>query len=146
MVDPTERGQEFSELVGEVFRVHGLLLAAGDSLARPAGLTSARWQVLRVVAHGPATVAQVARTMGLTRQTVRETVSSLVSLGMLAHEDNPHDRRARLLVLTSRGRSALRAVARRQATWARALAARTSATDLRTAAEVLRDLGDLLEG
>ena len=64
-------GQTFSELLVEVFRVNGLLLAAGDDLARPAGLTSARWQVLGVVDHGPVTVAQVARIMGLTRQSVR---------------------------------------------------------------------------
>jgi DNA-binding MarR family transcriptional regulator len=141
----TDRGLEFSELLAEVFRVNGLLLTAGDALAQPAGLTSARWQVLSVVDHGPITVAQAARTMGLARQTVRETVSSLVSLGMIAHEDNPHDRRARLLVLTARGRSALRAAERRQAAWVNHLAARTSLPDLRAATDLLRDLGDLLE-
>lgn len=146
MVTLTDRGLEFSELLVEVFRVNGLLLAAGDSLARPAGLTSARWQVLGVVDHGPVTIAQVARAMGLTRQTVRETVASLVSLGMIGYEENPRDRRARLLVLTARGRSALRAVERRQAVWANELAARASLPDLRTATGILRDLGDLLEG
>ena len=130
----------------EIFRVNGLLLSAGDRLARPAGLTSTRWQVLGVVDHGPVTVAQVARTMGLTRQTVRETAASLVSQGMLSQQDNPHDRRARLLVLTPRGRSALRSVERRQATWANQVAARATLTDLRSATGILRDLGDLLEG
>ena len=145
MVALTDRGLEFSDLLVEIFRVNGLLLTAGDTLARPAGLTSARWQVLGVVDHGPVTVADVARTMGLTRQSVRETVASLASLGMITYADNPHDRRARLLTLTPRGRSALRTVERRQAAWANQLAARASLPDLRVATGILRDLGDLLE-
>jgi DNA-binding MarR family transcriptional regulator len=145
MVALTDRGLEFSDLLVEIFRVNGLLLTAGDTLARPAGLTSARWQVLGVVDHGPVTVADVARTMGLTRQSVRETVASLASLGMITYADNPRDRRARLLTLTPRGRSALRTVERRQAAWANQLAARASLPDLRAATGILRDLGDLLE-
>jgi DNA-binding MarR family transcriptional regulator len=141
----TDRGQEFSELLLEIFRVNGLLLSAGDALARPAGLTSARRQVLSVLDHGPVTVAEVARTRGLTRQTVRQTAASLASAGMLDYEDNPRDRRARLLVLTTRGRTALRSVERRQAAWANQVASRTSPRDLRTAIGILRDLGDLLE-
>ncbi len=146
MASLTDRGQEFSELLLEIFRVNGLLLSAGDALARPAGLTSARWQVLGVVDHGPVTIAEVARTMGLTRQTVRQTAASLASAGMLDYEDDPRDRRARLLVLTTRGRTALRSVERRQAAWANQVAARTSLSDLRSAIGILRDLGDLLEG
>jgi DNA-binding MarR family transcriptional regulator len=65
---------------------------------------------------------------------------------MITYEDNPLDRRARLLALTPRGRSALRTVERRQATWANQLAARASLTDLRAATGILRDVGDLLEG
>ncbi|MGH3761231.1 MarR family winged helix-turn-helix transcriptional regulator [Actinophytocola sp.] len=146
MVSLTDRGLEFSQLLVEMSRVNGLLLSAGEALARPAGLTNARWQVLGVVDHGPATVAQVARTMGLTRQAVRQTAGSLAADGMLAHQDNPRDQRARLLVLTARGRAALRSVERRQAAWANQVASRASLTDLRTATGILRDLGDLLEG
>jgi DNA-binding MarR family transcriptional regulator len=146
MASLTDRGQEFSNLLPEVVRVHALLRAAADSLARPAGLTSARWQVLGAVDEAPATVADVARIIGLARQTVRETAAGLVSTGMLAHRDNPSDRRARLLVLTSRGRTALRSVERRRTAWANRLAARAPLTDLRAATSILRDLGDLLEG
>lgn len=142
----TARGEEFSELLVEVFRVNGLLLAAGDRLARPSGLTSARWQVLGVVDHEPATVAQVARVMGLTRQTVRQTATALAGDGMIEFQDNPRDRRARLIALTDSGRSALRQVERRQASWANEVAARTSEAEMRAATGILRDLGDLLEG
>lgn len=142
----TTRGLAFSDLLVEVFRVNGLLLSAGDRLAQPAGLTSARWQVLGVVDHGPTTVAQVARVMGLTRQAVQQTANALARDRMVVFQDNPTDRRAQLMVLTPRGRSALRQVERRQAAWANRVADRMTAADLRTATGTLRDLGDLLEG
>jgi len=146
MTTLTARGLEFSELLVEVFRVNGLLLSAGDQLARPAGLTSARWQVLGVVDHEPATVAQVARIMGLTRQTVQQTANALARDRMIVFQDNPRDRRARLIALTPRGRSALRQVERRQAAWANEVADRMTVAELRAATGTLRDLGDLLEG
>ncbi|WP_158849006.1 MarR family winged helix-turn-helix transcriptional regulator [Saccharothrix deserti] len=145
MIPLSDRGLEFSHLLIEVFRVNGLLLAAGDELAAPAGLTSARWQVLGVVDHGPTTVAEVARTMGLTRQAVRQTAASLVRDGMVVLQDNPDDRRAKRLALTPRGRSALREVERRQAAWANELAARISLAEIQAVTGTLRDLGDLLE-
>jgi DNA-binding MarR family transcriptional regulator len=138
-------GHAFSDLLVEVFRVNGLLLAAGDALTRPDGLTSARWQVLGVVDHGPVTIAQVARTMGLTRQAVRQTADALVRGGMVAFVDNPADRRARLMTLTDTGRAALRRVEERQAGWASTTAERLPHSDLRAALAVLRDLGDILE-
>ncbi|OLF05405.1 MarR family winged helix-turn-helix transcriptional regulator [Actinophytocola xanthii] len=140
----TERGLEFSQLLVEVFRVNGLLLAAGDRLARPAELTSARWQVLGVVDHEPATAAQVARIMGLTRQSVQQTANALAKDRMIEFLDNPRDRRARLIALTDRGRTALRQVELRQAAWANQVADRLSVADLRAATGTLHDLGDLL--
>jgi len=145
MTELSAGGVVFSDLLVEVFRVNGLLLAAGDALTRQDGLTSARWQVLGVVDHGPVTVAQVARAMGLTRQSVRQTAEALARDGMVAFTDNPADRRARLMTLTGTGHSALRRVEARQADWASAIAERMPHSDLRSALAVLRDLGDLLE-
>lgn len=99
MTSLTDRGREFPALLVEVFRLNGLLLAAGDRLTAPSGPTSARRQVLGVVDHGPCTVAQVARAMGLTRQAVRETANALAREGAVELRDNPADRRAKLLVL-----------------------------------------------
>lgn len=139
-------GWRFSELLVEVFRVNGLLLAAGDELAAPDGLTSARWQVVGVVDHGPTTVAQVAKLMGLTRQSVQQTADALVRDGMVEFRDNPRHRRARHLVLTERGRAALRAVEQRQAAWANAIGERLPLSELRAVTGTLRDLGDILAG
>jgi hypothetical protein len=48
------------------------LLAAGDTLVRDLGLTSARWQVLEAVMMSPIPllVAHIAQNMGLARQNV----------------------------------------------------------------------------
>jgi DNA-binding MarR family transcriptional regulator len=139
------RGEAFSDLVIEVFRVNGLLLAAGDGLTRPAGLTSARWQVLGVIDHEPSPVAHVARIMGLTRQSVQQTADALARDGLITFEDNPHHRRAKLMVLTPEGRAALEYVERRQAEWANRIAGKATLDTLRAATETLRELGWILE-
>ena len=58
-----------------------------------------------VVDHGPLTVAAVARRMGLRRQSVQRTADLLVADGVAAYVDNPADKRARLLTLTTSGPS-----------------------------------------
>lgn len=108
-----------SRLTLLVFRLNGLILAAGDRLAAPAGQTSARWQVMGVIDHEPLTVAEVARRMGLRRQSVLRTAGVLVASGAAAYVDNPADRRARLLTLTTAGRRSLRTIEAAQQVWAR---------------------------
>ncbi len=139
------RGFAVSELAIEVFRANGALLAAGDALARPAGLTSARWQVLGVIDHAPATVADVARTMGLRRQSVQQTADALVADGLAAFADNPRHRRAKLLEPTAAGRRALAEVERAHAEWANALAAALDPSQVEAATAALRALSTALE-
>ncbi|MDI1476349.1 MarR family winged helix-turn-helix transcriptional regulator [Polyangium sp. y55x31] len=134
-----------SELIIEVFRVNGLALAAGDHLSGPAGLTSSRWQVLGVIDHGPESVATVARTMGLTRQTVRIIAAALEREGFVVYEENPHHRTAKLLVITEAGRRALRQVEASHAAWANRLARGIDRERLRGALEGLRLVRDVLE-
>jgi DNA-binding MarR family transcriptional regulator len=141
-VSEETKAEVFSDLVIEVFRANSTLLAEGDELTRPVGLTSARWQVLGVVEHGPAPVAQVARAMGLTRQSVQQTADALVGEGMLAFADNPHHRRARLLTLTPRAEQAMERLRADQARWAGERAERFTAAELATALGVLRRLAD----
>jgi DNA-binding MarR family transcriptional regulator len=145
MLRRSAEGDAFTELVLEVFRLNGLLLAAGDQLAEPSGLTSARWQVLGVVDHEPAPVANVARIMGLTRQTVQTTADTLERDGFVEYRDNPHHRRAKLIALTDQGRKALRQVEARQAAWADRLGKTAGVETLRAAVEGLRRARKQLE-
>ncbi|MCG8352429.1 MAG: MarR family transcriptional regulator [Chloroflexales bacterium] len=140
----TQEGQIFTELIIEIFRLNGLLLEAGDELTRPVGLSSARWQVLGIVEHGPIPVAHIARAIGLTRQGVQQTADALEREGFVEYLDNPHHRRAKLVSLTAKGRKALDYVEKQQAEWANAVAGGCALASLRNTVEVLRRLRESL--
>ena len=138
-------GDAFTELILEVFRLNRLLLDAGDHLTQPVGLSSARWQVLGVVEHGPVPVANVARIMGLTRQSVQQTADCLAEDGLIEYSENPHHRRAKLMVMTPKGRKALDYLEECHAEWANQIGGKHSLEDLRTAVTVLQQLRESLE-
>jgi DNA-binding MarR family transcriptional regulator len=133
----TPAGDAFSQLTVQLFRAHGHLVAAGDALARPAGPSTARWQVLAAIEGEPATVAQIARAMALTRQSVQRVADLLAEEGLAAYAENPAHRRAKLLDLTPRGREALAVIQRRQRAWADAIGAEIGEARLRRAGEIL---------
>jgi DNA-binding MarR family transcriptional regulator len=129
-----------SRLALEVFRLNGVLIAAGDALVAPLGLTSARWQVMGAVAEarGGLPVASLARNMGLVRQSVQRIADELAAEGILRFAPNPHHRRAKLVQLTERGEALFAEVSRRWLPLADALVAALGAEDAARAAEVLR--------
>lgn len=114
----TPAGAALSHLSLEVLRLANELTAAGDTLAGRAGLTHARWLVLESVGRTPRTVADVARSLGLARQSVQRLADALADEGFASFADNPAHRRARLLRPTTRGRAALETVRAEQAAWA----------------------------
>jgi DNA-binding MarR family transcriptional regulator len=144
-MDAVSSSDEFTRLVLSVFRLNGLLIEAGDRMTAPAGQTSARWQVMGVIDHGPRTVASVARTMGLRRQSVQRTADLLVADGVAAYSENPDDKRAKLLDLTPAGRRSLRRIERAQRKWARELGAEIGLERLRAADRALTQAIALLE-
>jgi DNA-binding MarR family transcriptional regulator len=135
----------FTELILEVFRLNGRLLSVGDALTRPRGQTSARWQVLGALDGNPKTVADIGRLMGLTRQSVQRTADLLEEDGLLAYADNPAHRRAKLALLTSRGRATLDAITTHQFEWANRITSRLPETDLQRAVDTLRQVRHALE-
>ena len=88
------------------FRLNGQFLSAAEELAKPAGLTAARWQVLGAVLHEPLPVAGIARAMGITRQSVQRIADLLVDQGLAEYTPNPAHRRAKLVAPTAAGRAA----------------------------------------
>lgn len=145
MSELSPTGAAFTELALEIFRVNRLLLEAGDHLTRPVGLSSARWQVLGVVEHGPIPVAHVARVMGLTRQSVQQTADGLEEDGLIAYLENPHHRRAKLMTMTPQGREALDYVQQRHADWANRVGGNHPLEGVHTAVAVLRQVRESLE-
>lgn len=61
------------------------------------------------LSESPATTGQLADHLGVTKQATSELVQHLVSRGYVDRTSDPSDRRARLLVLTERGRACTRA-------------------------------------
>jgi DNA-binding MarR family transcriptional regulator len=143
----TSEGETATGVILSTFRANGLLLAAGDVIAGGSGLTSARWQVLGAIAlaERPLTVPQIARRMGLTRQSVHATVTRLVGDGLLELAPNADHRRSQLVCLTEAGRTKYAALDERQAAWVNGLADGLGHTNLETAAHVLDELCRRLE-
>src|ERR671919_2558321 len=102
----TPAGEAATEVILSIFRANGLLLASGDLLSASEGLTSARWQVMGAIAlaERPLTVPQIARRMGITRQSVHTTVKRLVRDRLLELAPNADHRRSPLVGLTDLGR------------------------------------------
>jgi DNA-binding MarR family transcriptional regulator len=143
----TASGKVFTELVLEVFRFNGRLVFVGDRMTKALGLSTARWQTLGAMAlsEQPLTVAEIARNMGLQRQSVQRTVNMLVSSGMVATHENPNHQRARLVLFTKKGRAAYEETVAVQVEWANETAAGFSESELSTALRSLRSLRARLE-
>jgi DNA-binding MarR family transcriptional regulator len=143
----TPEGEAATRVILSVFRANGLLLLVGGQLAADEGLTAARWQVLGAIAlaERPLTVPQIARRMGLTRQSVHATVGRLARDGLLALAPNADHRRSPLVSLTERGRAIYSATDRRQAAWVNRLAGGIGRTDLETTTRVLDEFCRRLE-
>ncbi len=143
----TPSGRAATQVILSTFRTNGLLLAAGDLLGGDEGLTAARWQVLGaiVIAEHPLTVPQIARRMGLTRQSVHATVKRLVDDGLLELARNADHRRSQLVCVTELGRTKYSAIDERQAMWVNRLAGRIGRADLENTARVLNELCRRLE-
>lgn len=136
----TPKTRAFTRLVLEIFHLHGLLLATGDKLTAELGLSSALWQVLGAVDHGPLPMAQIARNMGLTRQSVRRTAYILEQKGLVSFQENPDHRRAMLVQLTQLGRETLNEVNRIWAAWANATTQDTPLEAINNAEKTLQKL------
>jgi DNA-binding MarR family transcriptional regulator len=134
-----------SELAVHVFRLNGLLTAAGDAMAEPAGQTTARWRVLAAIEDRPLTVAQIARAWRLARQSVQRVADLLVADGLATYEDNPNHRRAKLLRITPEGTAAMETIRLAQEVWADRLGEEVGEEDLRAVNERLRAVIEVLE-
>jgi DNA-binding MarR family transcriptional regulator len=148
MKPSVETGRDaVTELILEVFRLNGSLLAAGDGLVEDLRLTSARWQVLGAMALSPVPlpVAQLARNMGLSRQAVQRLANEMAADGLVRFAENPHHQRAKLVLLTARGQEAYDAAMARQGPWARKLGKGLSISKIEVATAVLRHMRQSLE-
>lgn len=143
----TPAGAALSSVILDLFRVSSRLLLEGDHLVAPLGLTSARWQVLgTIIAAGtPQPVSWLARDMGGNRQNVQRIVNDLARQGWVTFADNPHHRRAMLVVLTEAGQRVFDAAMALEAPWMNGLADGLPLDGIETLRGVLSTLRQRLE-
>ena len=135
----------FQDVLLALFRLHGQVLHAADVMSADAGLSGARWQVMKVVARRPMTVSQVARRLGLQRQSVQRTADGLRGQGLAEVLPNVDHARAGLIGLSETGRRTLEALQRRQQAWLNRCLRGATRTDMDTLAVSLADLADRVE-
>jgi DNA-binding MarR family transcriptional regulator len=80
----------------------------------------------------------------LARQSVQRVADLLAEKGLVQFEANPHHQRAKLVVLTQRGRAAAKSAEERQRPWAREMTAGLSLERISTALEVLTHMNEHL--
>ncbi|PYE21154.1 DNA-binding MarR family transcriptional regulator [Williamsia limnetica] len=142
MSDPQ---QLLSESALTTFRLNGQFLAVAEALAAPAGLTATRWQVLGAVLSEPLSVSDIAREMGITRQSVQRTADLLARQGLVTYRDNPAHRRAKLVEVTEAGLTAVRLINPGHRDLARRLGELIDDTAWAAALSGLQQLSDALE-
>ncbi|QKK25149.1 MarR family transcriptional regulator [Rhizobium hidalgonense] len=141
----TMEGNAFSAFAITALRLAGHLTAAGDQLAKPAGQTSARWQVLAAARRGDMSVAQIARALGLARQGVQRLADVLAAEKLIAYADNPQHQRAKLVRLTAEGAARLGVIEVAQAGWADGLGSAFTTAELDAARAVMARVMAMLE-
>jgi DNA-binding MarR family transcriptional regulator len=136
----SDAGAAFTQFVLLVFRLNGRLQEAGDRMAAAGGLTVARWQVLGGALDEPRTVSDIARLMGLTRQSVQRIANVLVGEGFATWEPNPRHRRAKLLAPSPRAQDAIHEIAVLQHPWSSAVGDEVGEPQLRRATRTIEDV------
>ena len=137
--------EELTRLIMEVFLLNAQFIATGDRLTKDFGLTGARWQVLGAIRMEPLPVAQIARNMGLTRQSVQRIANILVRDGFVRFRENPNHKRAKLVELTDHGRTILEQVSSNEILFSNRIAKGFSPSKLDDVNKLLRSIRRRLE-
>lgn len=127
-----------------VFTLNGLLLDAGESIAKPLGLSVAKWHVLGRANYKDRTVAQIARYIGVTRQSVQRIANDLERDGLVEFTPSPSDARTQLVTLTDEGRHLLDRLYTADKLWSETLMTRLDINELEKLTIQLNDLSKKL--
>ena len=141
----SETQERLSAMALTAFALNGRFLDVAEQLAAPVGLTATRWQVLGAVLNEQLTQAEIARRMGITRQSVRRTSLQLVEEEMLRFISNPSSRKAMLLQLTEKGRAAINKIKPQHIAFAKQLEERLGKGQMLKILDAMAELRDTLE-
>jgi DNA-binding MarR family transcriptional regulator len=83
----------------------------GEALHEGLGVTMPMRAVLELVLlGGSATVPDMARARGVSRQHIQQQVDPLLERGLLTRQDNPAHKRSSMIALTDKGRALIRSM------------------------------------
>ena len=116
--------------------------AAVRTLTRGSGITGPQWGILGVFAgpEGPFSVAEAARRIGQTRQSVQGIADLLADKALIEFRPDPNHRRTKLVTVTDSGRALLRKLRARQTRWTRQVASHLDGNDVETALQFTRHI------
>ncbi len=139
-----ERNRSSVEVVNgivlNIFKLNGYFIKVADYLTKGSELTTARWQVLGTVLHEQHTVAAIARSMGLARQSVQRIADILVTDGLAEFLPNPAHKRAKLLSCTKKGLESIKKIRPKVVEWAEIVNDLIGEDELNGASKVINDL------
>jgi MarR family transcriptional regulator, organic hydroperoxide resistance regulator len=111
----------------------------------PGGLSLAQYHLLEPLADGPRTNGELAELAGISAPTATRVVDGLLQRGLVSRVEDPTDRRAVVISLTSSGRSSLALKEREYAARRSRIAEALDPHEQRVATELLRRLAAVIE-
>ena len=95
---------DFQLLFGNIIRINGAFLEVAEKICSDDELiTVPIWRVIAVIRINPMTVSEVAKYLGLKRQSVQATVNQMKKRGLINFRKNPNHKTSPLVVLTKKG-------------------------------------------
>lgn len=140
-------GRVFVDIVDEVMRLNGRLIAATKLNTQVAGLRPPHWILLSAVvcAPEPPTVPRIGRALGQSRQSIQRTADHLVAEGFIEWILNPDHARAKRLVATDKGMRTYAQADRESAAWADRIVSGIDIAELEAGVALLRTVRRRLE-
>lgn len=117
-----------------------------DQRLQPFDLTQATWMPLMQLARaaGPMRQKDLAAALALDNSAVVRILQNLEASGLIERQEDPDDRRAKALAITTQGRQLVRRVESMSAELERELLGSLPPADVAATHRVLEQLGDLL--
>ncbi len=142
MPQDRKKEQALGHLLEECSTINRYLTAAARELTQGSSVTGAQWGILGVFGgpEGPFSVAEAARRIGKTRQSVQGVADLLSEKELIEYQPDPNHRRVKLVMVTDEGRALLRQFRARQTRWTRRVAHDLKTGDIETALRLIRQI------
>jgi len=95
---------DFQLLFGNIIRINGAFLEVAEKICSNDELiTVPIWRVIAVIRINPMTVPEVAKYLGIKRQSVQSTVNQMKRRGLINLRKNPNHKTSPFVILTKKG-------------------------------------------